>query len=123
MTIQEADLRDQIRAGRFEPVVECPHTPQKPYLKPNADSKAAKEWAEELEEWEADVIDYKLKLKEYREHRNRLDDTFKKAALQYVGLLGHPKADRAWGMAIDQSRSDGKIAILDTLEEYADLIL
>lgn len=123
MTIQEADLRDLLDRGHFDPVVKCPISPQRPILKPNADSATAKEWAEKLAKWEDAVIIHKSKLKEYREHRNRLDDTFKQAAIKYVGLYGHTKADKAWAMAEDQSRSEGKKAVLDTLEEYADLLL
>jgi len=60
---------------------------------------------------------------EYRKARAARDEEFRKDALEYVGLTGHPKADKAFDMAWDHCHSDGYSAVLYDLEIRADLIL
>lgn len=46
---------------------------------------------------------------------------FKKAALEYVGLTNHPKADQIYQHAYDNHHSEGMLSVLGELEELASM--
>lgn len=50
-------------------------------------------------------------------------DNFSADAIDYCGLKGHPKADKAFSMAYDRGHSSGYSEILQELERLAELLL
>ena len=55
--------------------------------------------------------------------KNRLYEMFKSDALKHCGISDHPKADKAWEKAWEEYRSDGKRAVVEELEELAELMV
>jgi hypothetical protein len=53
----------------------------------------------------------------------RLEEEFKQDALKAAGLLGHPKADKAYSMAWADGHSSGYNDVFYYLERFADLLL
>lgn len=66
--------------------------------------------------------EYKEKLKLYNELKMEKEHEFKINLLDFVGLLGHPKAEKAFQIAWDRGHSAGLNEVLLELEELADLI-
>lgn len=56
-------------------------------------------------------------------HNQRIYDIIKNEIINYVGLTNHPKVENAWKMAYDNRHSEGYQAILEDMEELADLML
>ena len=52
----------------------------------------------------------------------RLEGEFRKAALEEVGLTGHPKADKAYALAWLRGHSAGFCEVLSELDELAELL-
>ena len=48
---------------------------------------------------------------------------FEEDAIKYVGLEGHPKADKAFSMAYDRGHSEGHSMVLEELKRLAELLL
>jgi len=65
---------------------------------------------------------YRKMRKEYLEEEGRLYDEFRKDAIEYVGLTGHPKADKIYDKAWEDGHSCGYEEVLIHLEELADLV-
>jgi hypothetical protein len=117
------DIRDKIQYGHYDPVLEYPRRPDKPMLSYKHTAEDAQLYSQNLTRWEHDMELYREKVSEYRTSAHKLEDQFRNDALDYCGLTLHAKAIKAFSMAQDQSRSDGREAVLNTLEEYADLLL
>lgn len=63
------------------------------------------------------------KRKLWKEDQNRLNKEFEEAAIEAVGLKGHPKAYDAFALAYDYGHSDGHHSVLNYLHELSELIL
>lgn len=50
-------------------------------------------------------------------------ENFAEDAIEYCGLKGHPKADKAFAMAYDRGHSSGYYEVLQELESLAELLL
>ncbi len=59
----------------------------------------------------------------YIEDSRRLEEEFKKDALQYVELSDHPKAEKTYAMAWDYGHSAGYSEVMNYLVDLADLVL
>lgn len=119
----EKDLRDRIRDDEFVLRIPYPKRPVPPRLPVNHNSSDALTYAENLAEFEVQKSEYQEKVAEYRKKQFDLDDMFKKAAIEYCGLSGHPKAEQAFNKARENSDMEGLMSILNELEELADLLL
>lgn len=75
-----------------------------------------KEFGIELEKYNKQKDIYN---KEYTEKSKE----FENDAIEYVGLKGHPKADKAYRFAYEQGHSSGYNEILNWLEEIAELVI
>jgi hypothetical protein len=53
---------------------------------------------------------------------SRLEQEFKRDALEECGILGHPKADLAYAKAWDRGHSSGLHEVLYELQDLAELI-
>lgn len=58
----------------------------------------------------------------YREEDSRIRAEFQAEALEFAGLKANPKADKIFDYAWQERHSEGYSAVLDTLEELADLV-
>jgi len=65
---------------------------------------------------------YKMKKEKYYEDKARLEEQFKKDALEYVGLSNHPKKDMIYGQANMDGHSNGLEDILIHLEKLASFV-
>lgn len=59
----------------------------------------------------------------YQAEENRLHALFANEALTDVGLLGHPKADKAFALAYDRGHAHGYHEIHQELRALAELLL
>ena len=59
----------------------------------------------------------------YHRENGRIDDLFRKDALQEAGLTGHPKAEKAFEMAWERGHSSGYHEVFNCLLPLADLLL
>lgn len=59
----------------------------------------------------------------YKADQNRLEEEFRRDALEYVGLTGHPKADKAYAFAWQEGHASGYNDVLHYLDEVAQIIL
>jgi hypothetical protein len=50
-------------------------------------------------------------------------DKFRDDAIEFVGLKGHPKADKAMAQAVEDGHSGGHSEIFNALIRYAEIIL
>lgn len=50
------------------------------------------------------------------------EETFMVDALEYCGILNHPKASKAFSMAWEEKHSEGCTSVLNYLEELSDLL-
>lgn len=67
-------------------------------------------------------VDMKAANEAYRADQAVLYAQFKTDALEYVGLAGHPKADKVWAYAWEEGHSSGYHSVLQVLEEVAELV-
>lgn len=58
----------------------------------------------------------------YRADQRRLVEELKADAIEYCGLKGHPKAEKAWDFAWEERHHSGFREVVEFLEELADLI-
>ena len=63
------------------------------------------------------------RLKKYFTEKREAESKFKRDALGYVGIDGHPNADKAFSFAWDKGHSSGHYNVLDWLEGIAEVIL
>ena len=73
--------------------------------------------------YEAALKTYQENLNTYRIHKANLLEAFKKDALEESGLIGHPKADKAYEMAWDTGHSSGLACVFDDLCKLTELLL
>lgn len=95
------DLRERIRRGDFD--VDPKRFPYPPK--------------------HLDPVDRKRMFEARQREHQRLLEEFKRAALEYVGLAGHPKAERIYAYAWEQGHSSGLSEVLHYLEDLAELFL
>lgn len=58
-----------------------------------------------------------------KQHTYELYRMFKEEALEYVGLTGHSKAEKAFSLAWSKGHSAGYHEVVQELEELANLLL
>ena len=117
------DVYDKIRNGDYEVSLPYPRKPKKPLLSRTATSVEAREYAEQLEQWEKDVETWKHERDAYYKENSRLREKLKNDCLEEVGLLGHEKADKAWSYAWEHGHSSGDSEVYLVLQDIVELIL
>jgi hypothetical protein len=113
----------RIRNGYYEPKIDFPQSPVKPYLAMDHSSENVLAYADRLKQYELDESDYHENLKIVRAARRKMEGKFKYDALPECGILGHPKSIVAFEMAQERGRSGGLNSVLCELEELAELLL
>lgn len=109
---------------KYQNKISYPEKPKKPFI----DSKIAtprmyREHAAALEFYEIEKEKYDEKRKAYDEEDYRLEQEFKKNALEEVGLTNHPKADKIYAYAWQEGHSSGFSEVFNTLLELSELFL
>lgn len=61
----------------------------------------------------------KAQKKAYQEEDSRLAEMFYDDALEYVGLTGHPKADKIYSFAVEHGHAYGRAEVVSFLVELA----
>jgi len=116
------DIVKAIQEGYYESKV--PYPGSKP-LKPKP--LLGKEYNElnkkALKIYEGLISEHNEKVLVYRKEQARLAKEFREDALEYVGLTGHLKADKAFELAWDKGHSSGLYEVLTNLEELAELLI
>lgn len=67
--------------------------------------------SKDLKVWEAHMADSR-----------RLNEEFKRDALEEVGLTDHPKAEKAWSFAWEEGRSAGRSEVFGYLDRIAEVL-
>jgi len=107
----------------YENKMEYPARPKKPYLPREHTSEDAELYAFELKNWEKDIEEYRERIKVFNAETRRLEDQFKHDALDDVGLLNHPKADKIYSKAWEDGHSSGLYSVYQELCDLAELFL
>jgi hypothetical protein len=100
-----------------------PDRPAKPVMPKGDNAAEFRRYADEIENWNRLMEDYREASRQYDENTSKLEGDFKRDALEDVGLTGHPKADKAFQKAWEDGHSDGLYRVHAELEELADLLL
>jgi hypothetical protein len=98
-----------------------PKRPVKPRLPKDHTAEEVRGYADALEVWESLQSDYHHQLDLYRAETFRLENQFKKDALEELGLTDHPKADKIYSKAWDQGHYAGLNEVWVCLQNLADL--
>ena len=114
---------EAIKAGLYEPDMELPSKPKKPFLSREHTSIQALEYAEELVVYEQEIYKYNEEIKKYRQEQREHLAQFKKDAIEYCAIDAmHPRVDRAYAIAWDRGKSAGLHEVVNELEELAELL-
>lgn len=118
---------------KYKNKLEYPSSPKKPYLVRLSNypsSTEVKEYTVKTEEYSQALKVYETAMVEFRKLRNaygeesaRLDEEFKKDALEEAGITGNPKADKAYSLAWDRGHSCGYSEVFNELLDLAELLL
>lgn len=108
---------------KYENKLEYPTRPKKPILGKDHTSKDLDDYKKALQKYEEDMISCKVKEKAYDEEYRRLYFLFKKDALNDVGLIDHPKAEKVFSLAWEKGHSGGLNDVYCELGELADLLI
>ena len=79
--------------------------------------------ASELDKYENERESRQAAIDAYNAESRRLEDLFKRDALDDVGLFGHPKAEKAFNMAWDRGHSAGYSEVYSELQDLAELLV
>lgn len=94
---------------------------KKPATEVTTEDKAA--WKDMVIENDFDEAGYRAAQTAYNHETSRLNELFKADALEYHGLTGHPKADKAYRLAWENGHSSGYQEVFNHLYDYADLLV
>jgi hypothetical protein len=105
---------------KYKNIIPYPHKPSKPTIDPwkcdGQQIEAIKDkYAEALLKFQQDYEAW------YAED-HRIYNVFRHDALEDCGLLGHPKAIRAWDFAWDRGHANGFSDVYSWLDEIADIL-
>ena len=103
--------------------MEYPSRPKKPYLAREHSSEDAELYAASLKTWEKEITEYRELVKAHNAETKRLEDQFKHDALDDVGLLNHPKADKIYAKAWEDGHASGLHEVYQELCDLAELFL
>ena len=118
--MNDDDIYDRIEQRRYEPNLEFPARPAKPLLRREHNSKHIEEYLKSFIIYESQRSQYNSEVDAYRKNRNECHGIFKKDALEYWGITDHPKAERAFTMASEDSPNFQETLV--NLAELADLL-
>lgn len=94
----------------------------KPRLGRNPNAEQARVYANELEQYEINLLVYREQVAIYRAENKRLYDQFKLDLFEDAGLADHPKRETAFNLAKEYGGS-GYSEIWITLQELAELMV
>ena len=115
------DIYNNISDGKYQPEMEYPRKPGKPYLKKGHTSEDVLTYHDMLKDFEIKNKTYNDIMSEWRKENSAAFALFRIDAIEYCGLTGHPKADKAFSLAYD--RAGGTMSeILENLEELTELL-
>lgn len=120
----ELDIYYLISVDSYRPKASYPQKPSRPTLQP-ADTTIdqARKHVERLIKYERKLKTYDQMMENYRKERAEKDAAFRIDALEYCGLTGHPKADKAFALAQEDGHSSGLGDVVGNLCDLADLLL
>ena len=75
------------------------------------------------DDYETKIKEYRKQLDDYMTKCNEIHEKFKHDALEYCGIFGHEKADKAFEIAWDYGHSNGYNEVLIYLADLADLLI
>lgn len=77
----------------------------------------------EIKTWYTDLYKkYKVTITENNNIVAEIDAQFKKDAIAYVSITGHPKAEDCYSLAWAYGHSSGLSSVLEHLEDFAELL-
>lgn len=117
------DLFEKITDGYYSGSIRTPSRPHHPRLSPNHDHDEVLAYAKRLRVYEQDLKEYDEEIRRYSMAKQQLHDQFKEDAIEYCGLFGHEKAEKAWEKAWEDGHDAGLASVVDELQELADIIL
>lgn len=109
----------------YQNTMTYPDRPSKPGLIPGRKAATPEDYrklADALEAYEKDMSDFRIAQAKYNTETSRLEEQFRKDALEDVGLTGHPKADKAYSFAWEHGHSSGLGEVYQWLDDIADIL-
>lgn len=117
------DIFARIEDGWYNSKKPYPKKVLKPRLPLKHTAQEAANYAQQLKWYEKKDKKYREEVLLYQEDLNEKHLRFKKDAIAYCGLKGHQKAEAAINMAFERDHDCGLAAVVNELNELADLIL
>lgn len=108
---------------KYNVTIPFPEKPWKPRVKPNPTIAALRKYADDLEQYEKEMVVYREAAQAYYAAQAQMRLQFKADVLQEHGLTGHPKADKVYDMAWQEGHADGYGNIERWVEDLAELVL
>lgn len=94
----------------------------RPYLKKNATSAEAREFADALEKYEVEKFIYLAEVKKANIAMSEVDDEFTEALFEDLGIVDNPKKDLLYSKAYELGHSGGYSEIYSYACDLVDLI-
>lgn len=107
---------------KYDTRIAYPERPHRPHLPDKATSGQTREYAKELETWEAAVVQYREAKEVYDADCDRLMERFQDDLLRDLGIIGHVKAKELYALAWYRGHSSGLASVYDKARELVDLI-
>jgi len=119
----ERTIFDDIREGKYS--TNIPYPAGKPKVpKLNSNDPDYDEVSKKIAKiHEVKLNRYREAIKAYQVDENEKMNRFREDALEYCGLLEHPKASDIYSYAWNEGHSSGLHEVVNKLEELADLFL
>ena len=98
-----------------------PVKPRKPYLVSNCNAAQAREFADEMDEYDVKMQYYGTKRNSYYQRENDLIEEFRKDLMEEFGLTNHPKVLEIYAYVWDKGHSDGFEEVYNILSKMEHL--
>ncbi len=116
------DIYENIKKGKYQPGMEYPVKPKKPFLKKGHTSESVIEYYELLKRYEEYNKLYLDLLDQWHKENTKRFNVFRADCIVCCGLAGHDKADKAFQMAYDNAGGN-MTEVIDELDQLADLLI
>lgn len=107
---------------KYKNTLPYPSKIAKPVLKDATSPAAHRKYADELEQYEKDMIPYREALKAWNAHGRDLQEQFKTDLIEELGITGHPKAELLYSIAWQMGHSSGYSDVHTHATDMVDLL-
>lgn len=104
------------------PSVSWPDTPTQPKIPRDPTPSELRAIADELEQYENRLVEYKRAKTAYNQEVSSLEQEFRNDLEAYYDMTNHPKADRLYNKAWDMGHASGLLEVANYYENLVELV-